>query len=179
MKRILGIIAFIVVLASFASPQNGNNPAFNSVTFPVFTLNPAPVPGASIATVGASGQAMWYFWASANYQLGSVVSYLGSVSNAPNTLSGGNYISIIPTAYPAGVLNVDILATTGPLAPVGACNCAIATGLTSGAANFQSNTLSSYTVSILNPQAFNLRLTNESRARARFPWCCGMHIPEL
>ena len=162
MKRIRTIIILVLLaVGSLAAAQNGDNPAFDSVTFPVFSLNPAPVPGASIALVGQPGQATWYFWASANYQLGSVVSYLGSVSNAPNTLSGSNYISIIPTAYPAGVLTVDILATTGPLAPVGACNCAIATGLTSGGANFQSNTLSSYTVSILNPQAFNLRLTNE------------------
>ena len=162
MRRIRTIIVLVVLaVGSLAAAQNGDNPAFDSVTFPVFSLNPAPVPGASIALVGQPGQAMWYFWASANYQLGSVVSYLGSVSNAPNTLSGSNYISIIPTAYPAGLLNVDILATTGPLAPVGACNCAIATGLTSGGTNFQSNTLSSYSVSILNPQAFNLRLTNE------------------
>ena len=161
MKR-TGIIFILgLLLASLSWAQNGDNPAFDSVTFPVFSLNPAPVPGASIALVGQPGQATWYFWASANYQLGSVVSYLGSVSNAPNTLSGSNYISIIPTGYPGGVLTVDILATTGPLAPVGACNCAIATGLTSGGTNFQSNTLSSYSVSILNPQAFNLRLTNE------------------
>lgn len=150
-----------MLAASLAWAQNGNNPAFDSVTFPVFTLNPAPVSGASIDIVGAPGQATWYFWASANYQLGSVVSSLGSISNAPNTLTSGNYVSIIPDSYPAGVLTVDILATTGPLAPVGACNCAIATGLTSGGVSFQSNSLSSYTVSILNPQAFNLRLTNE------------------
>ena len=162
MKQIRTILVVVLLaVGSLASGQNGDNPAFDSVTFPVFSLNPAPVPGASIALVGQPGQTTWYFWASANYQLGSVVSYLGSVSNAPNTLSGSNYISIIPTGYPGGVLTVDILATTGPLAPVGACNCAIATGLTSGGANFQSNTLSSYSVSILNPQAFNLRLTNE------------------
>ena len=151
----------LMLLASLAAAQNGNNPSVNSLTFPVFSLNPAPVAGASISIVGASGQATWYFWASANYQLGSVISPIGSLANAPNTLTSGNYISIIPDSYPAGVLSVDILATTGPLAPVGACNCAVATGLTSGGTNFQSNTLSSYTVSILNPQAFNLRLTNE------------------
>ena len=151
----------LMLLASLAAAQNGNNPSVNSLTFPVFTLNPDPVPGASLAVIGQPGQATWYFWASANFQLGSVISYLGSVQNAPNTLSSGNYISIIPSAYPAGVSTVDILATTTQLSPTGVCNCAVATGLTSGGTNFQSNSLSSYTVSVLNPQAFNLRLTNE------------------
>ena len=96
---------FMLALASLAAAQNGNNPSVNSLTFPVFSLNPAPVAGASISIVGASGQATWYFWASANYQLGSVISPIGSVVNAPNTLTSGNYISIIPDSYPAGVLH--------------------------------------------------------------------------
>ena len=70
MKR-TGIIFILgLLLASLSWAQNGDNPAFDSVTFPVFSLNPAPVPGASIALVGQPGQATWYFWASANYQLG-------------------------------------------------------------------------------------------------------------
>lgn len=161
MSRVRIIAIFVLLAAAIAAAQNGNNPVVNSLTFPVFTLNPDPVPGASISIVGQPGQATWYFWASANYQLGSVISPIGAIANAPNTLSGGNYVSITPYAYPAGALTVDILATTGPLQPVGACNCAVATGLTSGGVNFQSNSLSSYTVSILNPQAFNLKLTNE------------------
>lgn len=140
--------------------QSAPDRVANSMTFPVFSLNPAPVPGATIAVVGQPGQATWYFWASANYQLGNVVSALGSIQNAPNTLSGQNYVTIFPNQYPSGVTNVDILATHTPVAPSGACNCAVATHLTAGGANFQSNSLSSYTVSILNPSAFNLTLKN-------------------
>ena len=72
-----------------------------------------------------------------------------------------NYISILPNAYPPGVLTVDILATKTPNTPAGSCNCAIATGLTTGGVNFQSNSLAGYTVSILNPAAFNLVVRNE------------------
>lgn len=165
MMNSLGKLATVLLLAvtvCFAqSPNQYPDLSANSTTFDVFGLNPVPVPGASLTVVGQTGNATWYFWASANFQLGSVVSPLGSVSNAANTLSVSNYVQIIPYSYPAGASTVDILATTTPVAPTGACNCAVATGLTSGGANFTSNTLSSYTVSILNPSAFKLRLTNE------------------
>ena len=163
-KRLLRALRFALMACACAlgqSPTTADNPTLNSVTFPVYTLNAAPVPGATIRVVGQAGQATWYFWASANFQLGSIVSAIGSITNAPNTLTSSNYVSIIPNSYPAGVLTVDILATTKPLAPSGVCNCAVATGLTGGGTNFQSNTLSSYTVALLNPQAFQLVLRNE------------------
>ena len=163
MKTIRGVLCTLLLCAaSWAQgPIPGNNVTDLSITFPVFGLNPVPVPGATIAVVGQAGQATWYFWASANYQLGDVISPIGSIQNAPNVLSSSNYVSIYPWQYPGGVASVDILATQTPLAPTGACNCAVATGLTSGGANFQSNSLNSYTVTLLNPAAFELQLTNE------------------
>jgi hypothetical protein len=128
---------------------------------PVQTLNAVGVSGASLSIVGAPGQATWCYWASANFPIGSVLSSLGCVPNAANTLSVSNYVSVIPFSYPAGVTTVDILATPTNQAPSGACNCAVATGLTSGGTNHQSNSLSPYTVSILSPQSFRLWLTNE------------------
>ena len=70
--------------------SNGGDKSYNSVSFPVFTLNAAPVSGGTIALVGNPGPATWYYWAVANYPVGSVISYLGSISNAPNVLSSGN-----------------------------------------------------------------------------------------
>ena len=161
MKRAVLHLALAWALVSLCAAQSPENKTFDSVTFPIFSLNAAPVPGASIAVVGQPGQATWYFWASANYQIGNVISAIGSIQNAPNTLSSGNYVSIFPTQYPGGVASVDILATKTSLAPTGACNCAVATGLTGGGANFQSNTLSSYTVNLLNPAAYQLVIRNE------------------
>ncbi len=163
MKTIRGVLCLLLFCAAgwAQTPIPGNNVTDLSITFPVFGLNPVPVPGATIAVVGQAGQATWYFWASANYQLGDVISPIGSIQNAPNVLSSSNYVSIYPWQYPGGVASVDILATQTPLAPTGACNCAVATGLTSGGANFQSNSLNSYTVTLLNPAAFELQLTNE------------------
>ena len=163
MKKNLACLLLLLlpVLAFSQRPINGSNSTLSSITFPVFTLNAAPVPGGTLAVVGTPGNATWYIWGAANYQLGSVVSFLGSVTNAPNTLSSSNYISIFPNAYPAGATSVDILATQSFGAPSGTCNCAVATGLTSGGANFQSNSLSSYTVSLWSPQSYELLLRNE------------------
>lgn len=155
------------VLLLVGSVMYGQNPiTFPQVQtsrlgFPVQTLNAVGIAGATLSVVGAPGQATWCYWASANFQIGNVLSSLGCVNNAPNTLSVSNYVSILPFSYPAGVTTVDILATSSTLAPTGACNCAVATGLTSGGTNHQSNSLSSYTVSLVSPSAFRLWLTNE------------------
>jgi hypothetical protein len=153
------LVALCLALVSIVAAAQSNLTPI--VTFPVFTLNAAPVPGASIQVSGVSGQQTYYYWAVANFQVGSVLSSLGGISNAPNTLSGSNYVVISPWIYPAQVQTVDILRTTSSLAPTRACNCAVATGLTSGSANDQSNSLSSYTVSLLAPASLNLTLTNE------------------
>jgi hypothetical protein len=57
---------------------------------------------------------------------------------------------------------VDILRTTANQAPTGACNCAVATGVTTGSTNDQSNSLGSYTISLLAPELFDLTLTVET-----------------
>jgi hypothetical protein len=165
MKRGLVLLSLCLLFASVVWAQGpvqvGSNPTVDNITFPIFTLNAVPIPGASLQVVGAPGQAIWCYWAVANFQIGSVLSPLGCVSNAANTLTSSNYVSIIPFSYPGSVLTVDILATATNQAPTGACNCAVATGLTVGGTTQQSNSLSSYTVSILNPSGFNLCVRNE------------------
>ena len=121
-----------------------------AVLFLPLGVNAAPVTGASLQVVGVPGQTLYCYWAVANYQIGSVLSALGCVNSANATLSGSNYDAIFPNVYPPGVTNVDFLRTSTIAPPSGACNCAVATGVTSGTVNDQSNSLSSYTVSLLN-----------------------------
>jgi hypothetical protein len=162
-------LLFTTLFVAFAPAQTPNFPSgaqqisHSLMAFPVYTLNAAPVPGASLQVVGASGQASYCYWAVANYNIGSVLSGLGCVNNSANTLSVSNYNAITPWVYPGSVNSVDILRTTGPvaLAPSGACNCAVATGVTSGTVNDQSASLNSYTVTLFNPLSFALSLTNE------------------
>lgn len=159
--------AILFLLCASLGWSQGGNPitaptaAFDNVTFPIYTLNAVPVPGASLQLIGAPGQATWCYWAVANFQIGSVLSQLGCVNNAPNTLSGSNYVVINPWSYPSAVSTVDVLATPTNQAPTGACNCAVATGLTVGGTNQQSNSLNPYTVSIVSPAAFQLCMRNE------------------
>src|ERR1700676_2736099 len=95
---------FLLVFGVAAFAQNDAPPITTGIaTFPVFTLNAAPVSGASLQVVGASGQQNYCYWAVANYPIGAVESSLGCIPNAPNTLSGGNYVSISPYDYPPGV----------------------------------------------------------------------------
>ncbi len=100
MKTIRGVLCLLLFCAAgwAQTPIPGNNVTDLSITFPVFGLNPVPVPGATIAVVGQSGQATWYFWASANYQLGDVISPIGSIQNAPNVLSSSNYVTDLSVA---------------------------------------------------------------------------------
>lgn len=166
MKHLLRTLAFVALVAFVARAQEPLPPispaeGTNLIVQPIYTLNVAPVKGANKQVVGVAGQKTYYYWAVANYPIGSVVSPLGVIRIAPNTLSGSNYVQISPFGYPAGVTSVDFLRTTTDLAPTGACNCAVATGVTSGVVNDQSNSLSSYTVPVFNPNAYAVTLTNE------------------
>jgi hypothetical protein len=158
-------IFFSLILCAAAAAQQ-NPPSAPTVRtsrlgFPVFGLNAVPVSGATLQLIGQPGQATWFIWGVANYQEGSVVSLLGTVTNAANTLSSSNYIAIYPFYPAAAGVTVDILATSTGLQPSGSCGCAVSTGNTGGVINFQSNSLSSYNITPLNPSSFQLWLTNE------------------
>ena len=159
----LVILVFCAALAAAQEPFPTGDPyvSHQLVAFPVYTLNAAPVPGATLQTVGPTGQNNYCYWAVANYQAGSVLSSLGCIPNSNGTLSVSHYNQVLPWMYPPGITNVDILRTSANQAPAGTCNCAVATGVTAGAINDQSNSLSAYTVSLLNPNTLALWLDNE------------------
>lgn len=144
-----------------AKPNRAPQVSTEMAYFPIFQLNVQKMPGATLQIQGAGGQTSYCYWAVVNYQIGSVTGLLGCVNGVANTLSSGNYVTIFPQAYPPQSTGVDFLRTTSTLAPTGACNCAVATGVTSGSVNDQSNSLSSYTVPLFDPGHFGLTLTNE------------------
>ena len=59
------------------------------------------------------------------------------------------------------MLTVDLLKTPGMTTPSGACNCAVATAVSAGSINDQSNATSSYTLNAYNPANFSVTLDNE------------------
>lgn len=160
MKLKFGILISIL-LAIGAWAQNPPGPLQTTqLQQPLQTL-PAPVSSAAVSLVGNPGPQTIYYWIVANYLVGSS-SPAGpfAVINAPNTLSSGNYINIAPT-YPSGVVSIDILKTLTPAAPAGACNCAVAIGVTAGTVADQSNSTSTYTVGTVNVNALTVTLQNE------------------
>jgi hypothetical protein len=164
LKTFLLILAFSATsLLGQALPPVSPSSATQIEVFPIYS-NTAPVTGATLTVVGNTGPATYCYWAVTNYQVGSIgPTALGCVQNGPNTLTSGNYVKIAPFSYPAGTTGLDILQNTAPLIPPnGACNCAVATGVTSGTISQTSNTLSSYTVPSFNPSAYAQTLTAES-----------------
>src|SRR5271154_4975369 len=145
MKRapILALLVFLLT-APFIFAQNPAPITTSQLNIPFTPL--LPVSTANVAVIGNPGQQTYYYWIVANYLVGST-SPSGPflAANAPSTLSGTNYDTITPN-YPANIVSVDLLRTTSPFAPTGACNCAVATAVTGGTILDQSNSLLSYTV---------------------------------
>lgn len=153
-------IALLVAAPAYAQNPIASPIQASQVVFPIQTPL-APIRSASVSLVGNPGPATYYYWIVANYTLGSASpsTYFIAI-NAPNNLSASNYINIAPT-LPPNVMSFDVLRTTSPVPPFGSCNCAVATAVTTGSAQDQSNSLNAYNVAATDPNAFNLSLANE------------------
>lgn len=156
----------LLSLASLAVAQNTNGLAppitTSQITLPVYTLNPAPASGANVGIVGNPGRKTLYYWISANYSVGSAtLAGPFTTTQAPDTLSASHYVTINPT-LPGGVTSYDVLKTSTPIAPSGACACAVATAVSPGTVtNDQSNSTSAYTVNPININALGMTIANE------------------
>ena len=161
MKRCQLLLSFLLTVATLVVAQSAPPIETSQVGLPVFSLNLTPATQANTALVGNPGPQTIYYWMVSNFTLGAS-SPVGpfKVTTAPNVLSGSNYIGITPV-YPAGVLSIDLLKTSTPTPPSGACNCAVATAVTSGTINDQTNSTSSYTVNPVTVGNFHLTLANE------------------
>lgn len=157
-NKFLKLVCFLLALVPACLSQGPQN----AITyFPVFATNPSPVPSASVQRVGNPGPQTYYYWLATEYLVGQgpiAGPFIGA--SAPNTLSGSNFFTIAPT-YPVGVVSVDLLRTTTPITPSGACACAVATGVTSGVINDQSNSLSAFTVNPVSLAALKMSVANE------------------
>ncbi|MGH9501680.1 MAG: beta strand repeat-containing protein [Terriglobales bacterium] len=164
MKNISAIaLAFCMFCAFHAGGQQTPAGPITTpqISMPVFGENPLQVNSAAVQITGNPGPQTIYYWIVANYTVGAT-SPSGPflINNAPNVLSGSNYVSVIPQ-YPPGAISVDLLKTSSNVAPGGACNCAVATAVTSGAITDQSNSTSGYTVQPVNIALLGVTLTNE------------------
>lgn len=123
---------------------------------------PQQVPKASASIVGTKGLRTLYFWIAGNYAIGkSNLAGPFIAYNAPQSLSGLNYVQLSwtgPTTLPT---SYDVLMTTSSATPTGACNCAVATNVSDTILNITSDTLSSYTVSHIDATQFPFYVWDE------------------
>jgi hypothetical protein len=158
-----GIFPLLNIEAQRAGAQTAPTPTVTQqITMPVFTLTPTPATNAAIQITGNPGGADIFYWVVANYSVGSATpAGPFTITNGPNTLTGSNFITVIPS-IPAGATSWDLLKTSTPVQPSGACNCAVATGISpTASANDQSNSTNPYTVNPVNLNALGLTLQNE------------------
>jgi hypothetical protein len=133
----------------------------NTVTFPL--QNPpqrVDISRVSVQLLDNPGPAPYCYWIVSNFTIGNS-SPAGPVcvSNGPNTMVNGNRVSWSPVF---GANTFDVLRTSTPTPPSGACNCAIATALNGISAT--DTGLNAYTVNTFAPAAFNLIWNNEQSA---------------
>jgi hypothetical protein len=162
MKRLLLSAICYLPIALFAqSSQTGSDYIARRLQVPLLDA-PQKVPNASVSVSGNPGPATYFYWIVTN-GLAGASSPAGpfQISNAPNTLTGGNF-NQISWATSLGAVNYDVLRTSTPGPPFGACNCAVGTAITGNITNDQANALNAYTVSTFDPSTLLWAITNES-----------------
>src|ERR1035441_7734877 len=162
-KKLGSLIAIACLSASLAVAQSGTRPASEQVTSVSWGLQnpPLPVASGSVALVGGQpGNATYYFWVVANYLIGSAPPagpFL--LANGRGLFAAPNYANLSWAAAP-GAISYDILLTTAPSQPTGACGCAVATGVANTSVQVQTNSLNAYTVTAVDVSAYTIGSQN-------------------
>lgn len=164
--RNLTVVIAIALLCSGALAQNPTQPQPREVTTTTVTmLNPPIAPsGITVGFTGAPGSSAktLYYWLVSNFTVGnSTISPVAPGFNAPTTLTSSNFFTVYWQSV-AGANSYDLLRTSTPTPPTGACACAVATGITGTSQVDQSNSLSAYTVNTFNANSALLQLSAEA-----------------
>jgi hypothetical protein len=157
--RILLAIAF--ALPAFADQLPAPPIRTSQIRLPLGTPAITPATIASFSRVGDGGPQTFFYWIVTNTLLGSS-SPVGpfQVRGIPNTLSGSNFVQV-NVLLPPGAVSIDLLRTTLPIMPGGACACAVVIGNTTGVLTDQSNALGAYTVAPFDVATLELTIANE------------------
>lgn len=159
------IAALIVALSLFSFAQNPAQPqpqVATTLTFPLINPPVSP-PTLNIAISGAPGpsSSTVFYWLVAEFPIGnSSPSGPFQAFNVPTTLSGGNF-EILNWPPVAGATGYDVLKTTTPVPPTGACACAVVINTASTTVNDQSNSTSAYTLNTFPLTSAQIVLDNE------------------
>jgi hypothetical protein len=154
--KLLRWLILVSLLAAAAAAQNTQQINW------LLQNPPLPVPAATVGLVGNAGPAIYYFWIVSEYTIGnSNVAGPFMLTPAPNAFSSSNYAQLSWQAA-LGASSYDVLMTTTPTQPSGACGCAVATGVTALTYNVQSNSLSAYTVTTVDPNQYGISAATQA-----------------
>jgi len=123
---------------------------------------PQTVAAATVVPVGTPGATDYWYWIVAHYPIGTSVSGPFFITNAPDTLSGANYVQLVWQTQ-IGASSYDVLRTNSPQFPQVAGNYALATALAATQLIDQGQALQSYNPATLNlvaPAFAHIHLNN-------------------
>jgi len=168
-RLLLFLVSSLLLQPAFLFAQNPAppQPNYQTVTTGWRLLNPpVPATGLTIQQVGNPGPSSqtYYYWIVTHTLIGHS-SPIGPIAGnyAPTTLNSSNYFQLYWNVG-ATVTASDVLRTTTPAPPVGACACAVATNTSATTVNDQSNSLSAYTVATFDPNQVLLFVDNEAQS---------------
>ncbi|HEY4678811.1 MAG TPA: hypothetical protein VIJ01_16715 [Candidatus Angelobacter sp.] len=170
MKRVLLFAICYLPIALFAQTSQTGSDYIGKRVQLTLSNAPQPVTNASVFVSGNPGPATYYYWIVTQTSLGAS-SPAGpfQAGNAPNVLSGSNFVQISWATAPGGA-TYDVLRTSNTGPPFGACNCAVATAVAGNSVNDQSNALNSYTVNTLDPSTLTVTLQNQNGTLTTSPF---------
>lgn len=180
MKKLLQLallagMGITAIPALCQAPSNPTDIFATSLTFPLRNP-PQSVTGISAQLLDNPGSTTYCYWIVANFLIGSSSpSAPLCVTNGPSTLVSGirvNWNSV------TGALNYDVLRTSTPTTPSGACGCAVATANTT--LTVTDTGVGAYTVNTFAPGAFKLVCDNEQSAAGQSQLVCRANgVPVL
>lgn len=174
-----GIGAFILILSELllAAMFSGIGHAQqNQVQF--LANGPVPVSGGNASVVGTAGLTTYYYWIVAKYPIGNSVP-LGPITlnNAPNTLSGGNYVQLNWNGV-VGATGYDIIkSTTNSLPNTGVFSLVLNTAATTY--NDTGQSLSAYSVTSAGSVRGSIVLNAVDYAQSRFIFDQWIMVPTI
>lgn len=137
--------------------QNSQYP--NTITWGA--ASPQDVSSVTAQVIGTTGRTTYYYHVIANYPIGkSGPGGVAQVINAPNILSGANYVQITWTPIP-GVISYDVLRTTTPNIP-NPCVCAKTTLLVGSSYNDVAAAVAPYTLTTIPNVLGSISLDNQN-----------------
>ena len=163
MKQISKIMLTTFVSLLVSVPLFGQ--AQGIATAQLFTTPPPPVQNVSYAITGTAGSTNYYYYVVAVYPIG-MVQPLGGVwvSNAPDALSGSNYVTITWSAPSSSVTGYWVIRSTSSTFPgsgTNAVNTTVISSSTFTQTDQSTSTLHSFTMSGVGTSVINIAVNNK------------------